>query len=193
MTMMRMPVFTWMGADHVAFLLLLVACPCTHGRAVCSCSSTATSRRTSSRRPSEPTMAATRSCGSTSSGCSAIPRSTSSSCLPWESSRRSCPRVLAQAAVRLRGFVVFAGIAIGFLGFGPCGAHHMFTDGAWLRYSRRRSSVWPRCSSAMPTGSQDLQLDRHDRTAEDITLRDVADVLLSSASSPPSPSVASPA
>ena len=80
--------------------------------------------------------------GSTCSGSSAIPRSTSSSCRP-SASCRGPAGVLAQAAVRLRRRWSSRACSSRFLGFGVW-SHHMFTDRAWAR-SPTRSSRSPRC------------------------------------------------
>ena len=84
---------------------------------------TAWSARTSSTRP----RAATRCCGSTCSGSSGTPRSTSSSSRHWASSRRSSPTFTRRPVFGYPAMVLSL-VATGFLGFGLW-VHHMFATG----------------------------------------------------------------
>ena len=121
MSLFRMPVFVWMGL--VVQFLLAFSLPII----TVALFELLFDRRFGTLVLQSQPKAATRSCGSTCSGCSATRRSTSWSC------RRSASSVTSSRcsrASRLFGyqFVVFSGIAIGFIGFGVW-AHHMFAAG----------------------------------------------------------------
>jgi cytochrome c oxidase subunit I len=121
LTMMRLPVFTWMTL--VTSFLIILSFPAITIALVEAHDGPLLRHRASSRRQA----AASPSSGSTFSGSSATPRSTSSSCPPMGIVSEILPTFSRKP---LFGYpiVVFSGAVIGFLGFGVW-SHHMFTTG----------------------------------------------------------------
>ena len=137
MSLMRMPVFTWMIL--VVQFLLVFAIPVITVALVLLNSSACSGPRSSTWTP-----APTRCCGSTCSGSSATRRCTSSSCRSFGIVSEVLP-VFSRKPLFGYPFVVFSGAAIGFMGWGVW-AHHMFASGLGPDLGRR-VLAHRRCSS----------------------------------------------
>ena len=141
MTLMKMPIFTWMIL--VVQFLLLFAIPVITVALFLLLFRAAVRRHVLQRHARAPT----RCCGSTCSGSSATRRCTSSSCRPSASCPRCC-RCSRRKPLFGYPFVVFSGVAIGFMGWGVW-AHHMFASGLGPDLGGGVLGS-PRCSSPCP-------------------------------------------